>query len=758
MLVACLSFTNFCAASLWLFILNRGQIIPPPAQPFRQQEGLANRFLGARAPSTSHNTVTVESLLPSSSHGNGRTSNSINIEEVGAADAVVGGKGIGERQKKNVNKIRLNLPKDRSARKEEDGVRTEMRNEAEVLEDEWKRIGLPAEFFLSSRKCSKDCPVEYRGILSNEQHQAYYHIQNKLPCTILLSRACADFEQFLEEERYYRQRAVKEAMQHAWGNYEKYAFGKDELLPLSGMGKNGWGGYALTMVDSLDTLLIMNMEEEYERAKKWILRNLNFDGKQHPQGLDETTNVNFFEMTIRLLGGFLGAYALRPKDKALLQKASDLGKLLSKAFCTQKNLLPYSDVDLVTGAVQNKGGYNSLAEVYVPLEWKYLAEETNHCQYSTDVDKIRQKIIDAQLNKTIVSMILVWPSGNAVANSNNAYSFGARGDSFYELDFKKYLFDKHPDPANRKIYDRVVSVLDDFAVPVGEGKMAIIELKPLMSVPKMDHLVCFLPGVLALDELNRKGKPETEKTRKSYKLAEQITAGCYEMYNRTATGIAPEITRIGHSEFEDDLGSMHNLLRPETVESLFLMSMTANKRNETAQRIKYENWGWDMFQAFQSQTRVRYGYAGLKNVQDRIPADLDYEERIEFHNDLMPSFFIAETLKYFYLLFEKEQIRSELMDKFLLSTEAHFIPRSSGKCDSAKQKFKDNRRRERNDENEIEEEPTQHGEQIVQIVGKRRLLRRPSTSTHTGGDDDDESNKENEPIPPDDTNAQNAFV
>ena len=57
-----------------------------------------------------------------------------------------------------------------------------------------------------------------------------------------------------------RQRAVVEAYQHAWAAYKKYAWGKDELLPVS-KSYGTWFGVGLTLVDSLDTMYIMGLKD-----------------------------------------------------------------------------------------------------------------------------------------------------------------------------------------------------------------------------------------------------------------------------------------------------------------------------------------------------------------------------------------------------------------------------------------------------------------------------------------------------------------
>merc|ERR1719247_62651 len=104
-------------------------------------------------------------------------------------------------------------------------------------------------------------------------------------------------------------------MRHIWTNYERLAFGKDELRPVTGVGVDSWGGLGQTMVDALDTLWLMGFKDEFDRVADWTENNLTFAGDG---------NVNTFETSIRQLGGLVAAYALSGRQ-ALLDKAIDLG-------------------------------------------------------------------------------------------------------------------------------------------------------------------------------------------------------------------------------------------------------------------------------------------------------------------------------------------------------------------------------------------------------------------------------------------------
>merc|ERR1711920_165173 len=167
--------------------------------------------------------------------------------------------------------------------------------------------------------------------------------------------------------------------------------------------------------------------------------------------------------------------------------------------------------------------------------------------------------------------------------------------------------------------------------------------------PQMDHLVCFIAGTLALGATAGAGESN------HMGIAKEIAAACNEMYVQTKTGLAPEITF-----FEPDgrlnikTADAHNLLRPETVESLFyLYRLTGDKM--------YQDWGWKIFNAFEQHAKVEGGgYSSLRNVL-HVPPGL---------RDKMESFFLAETIKYFFLLFDDSKTLLPL-NKFVINTEAH---------------------------------------------------------------------------------------
>jgi mannosyl-oligosaccharide alpha-1,2-mannosidase len=133
------------------------------------------------------------------------------------------------------------------------------------------------------------------------------------------------------EERLKKQAAVKEAFTHSWDGYKKHAWAQDEIKPVSGGHKSTFGNRGATLVDSLDTLLIMGMEKEFALALEEV-KKIDFS-------TSEQAILNVFETNIRYLGGLLSAFDLsKGKHQILLKKAIQLGDMLYGAFDTPNRL------------------------------------------------------------------------------------------------------------------------------------------------------------------------------------------------------------------------------------------------------------------------------------------------------------------------------------------------------------------------------------------------------------------------------------
>lgn len=504
-----------------------------------------------------------------------------------------------------------------------------------------------------------------------------------------------------------RQSKVSGAFMHAWKGYRSFALGFDELHPVTKSGADGLGGLGATVIDALDTAMIMGLDDVVQEAGSWIKKEL----------LDRIAakgQVNLFETTIRVLGGLLSAYHLRggggstnswgahtvgPDPEVYLHCARDLGDRLLSAFTYSKSPVPYSDVFLRERTAHPAGtsdGAASTAEATsVQLEFSYLSHVTGDPKYEKAAMAVYEHFKGLPKTEGLVPIFIDADTGQFQGNN---IRLGSRGDSYYEYLLKVWIqhggaaYNESSVAYLRDMYDEAMNGVKHRLVSQSQPNgLVFVGERPHGPSdeldPKMDHLVCFLAGNLALGAtrgLTIKEAMEKDLLSVSdledLKLAEELGRTCYEMYNVTATGLAPEIayfnTDIGDmdveggredSVYKHDIrikpADRHNLLRPETVESLFLLY-------RITEDSKYREWGWNIFQSFEAHTKVSTGgYSSLDDVTS-VPAP---------KRDKMETFFLGETLKYLYLLFGDANVLP--LTEFVFNTEAHPLPIRSQKVE-----------------------------------------------------------------------------
>ncbi|XP_052214682.1 endoplasmic reticulum mannosyl-oligosaccharide 1,2-alpha-mannosidase-like [Dreissena polymorpha] len=461
--------------------------------------------------------------------------------------------------------------------------------------------------------------------------------------------AVVDYDYFSANRRNNPQQLeIIEAFQECWSAYKKYAWGHDEFHPITKKWSE-WFGVGLTIVDSLDTAIIMGLKKEYDEGREFVAKDLRFDKDQ---------DVNLFEITIRVLGGLLSSYHLTG-DEIFKEKAVDLGDRLLPCF-NSPSRVPYSDVNLRTGNAHAPrwGPDSSTSEVTtIQLEFKDLSKVTGDPKYKDAVNEVAKHVHDEPKKDGLVPIFINAQTGKL--RNSATISVGARGDSYYEYLFKQWIQTGKTEDQYKDDFVASVEGMKRHLVKKSEpSKLTYIgELVNGHSfAPKMDHLVCFMGGTLALGHAN--GLPADYLD-----LGKEMTRTCYEMYARMPTKLSPEIVYFNMATgASDDLivksADAHNLLRPETVESIFYLY-------RLTQDEKYREWGWKIFQAFKKYTRVPgFGYSSINNVKNA--GSPSYRDKLE-------SFFMAETLKYLYLIFSDDPDLIPL-DKFVINTEAHPLP------------------------------------------------------------------------------------
>src|SRR5437870_7707235 len=218
---------------------------------------------------------------------------------------------------------------------------------------------------------------------------------------------------------------VKAEFLHAWNGYKKYAWGHDDLKPLSKT-YHDWYSEPLLMtpVDALDTMILMGLKDEAKTTREYIATHLSFD---------KDIDVQNFEITIRLLGGLLSNYQLSG-DKRLLALAEDLGNRLLPVFDSPTGL-PYRFVNLKTGKV--RGAETNPAEAGTLLiEFGSLSKLTHkHVFY----DKAKRALVEIYKRRSSIGLVGTWLNVETGKWTNTDSHISGAIDSYYEYLLKCWL-------------------------------------------------------------------------------------------------------------------------------------------------------------------------------------------------------------------------------------------------------------------------------------------------------------------------------
>jgi len=415
---------------------------------------------------------------------------------------------------------------------------------------------------------------------------------------------------------------VRTEFLHAWNSYERYAWGHDALHPLTKT-PHDWYGQSLLMtpVDALDTLILMNLDAEAAKAKALIVSNLSFDRNIYGKN---------FEITIRLLGGLLSSYQLTG-DKRLLRLAEDLGNRLLPAFNSPTGL-PYVYVNLRTGQVRDPVT-NPAETGTLLLEFGALSKLTGK---SVFYDKAKRALIETYKRRSPLGLVgqSINVETGAWTDTDSHISGGI--DSFYEYLWKCWLL--FGDKECRDMWNASIPAINKYLADDIRGELWYGHAD--MQTGRRTETIygaldAFFPALLALSgDLER---------------AHCHQASSFKVLNWY--DLEPEI--LDYKTMRVVSGTYH--LRPEIVESTYyLYHFTRDPQ--------YRQMGEKLFNDFAKYCRTDAGYAALADVVTK-------QQR-----DEMESFVLAETFKYFYLLFAPP--RTLEFNQVVFNTEAHPLRRT----------------------------------------------------------------------------------
>ena len=523
----------------------------------------------------------------------------------------------------------------------------------------------------------------------------YKYFSKGLP--IKLPQLQHDFDPESDEAkatRLQRLGAVKSSFEHSWAGYKAHAWMQDELSPLDGGSVQAFGGWAATLVDTLDTLWIMGMKDEFEEAVD-AAKDIDFNST--------TENMlNIFETTIRYLGGFLGAYDLTGGTyPVLLQKATEVGDLLYCAFDTP-NRMPVTRwywKEALEGAQQTAGTATLIAEIgSLTLEFTRLSQLTGNLKYYDAVKRILDEFENLQ---SYTSLPGLWPTlmnAHTIEFKDNSYTLGSMADSWYEYLPKQHMLIGGRDDEGqlKNMYDSAMTaainniffqpMVPDNKDILMSGTVTVDSNSRIRLNPQGQHLGCYTGGMLAVGAKVFE-KPEQMNT------ARKLVDGCVWAYDNMPSGIMPEqffmvpcqmnsdcqwdekkweaavlerATKEAGDATKSDAQLLNHtlhqnkipkgfseiwdpryLLRPEAIESVCVLYRLTGDTDLL-------DSAWRMFTNIERNTRTEFGNAMISDVR------IDKSAK----QNKMESFWMAETLKYFYLIYSEPNVVS--LDEYVL--------------------------------------------------------------------------------------------
>ncbi|CAM1500943.1 Fc.00g101050.m01.CDS01 [Cosmosporella sp. VM-42] len=475
-----------------------------------------------------------------------------------------------------------------------------------------------------------------------------------------------------------RKAAVKKAFVKSWEAYKTHAWGQDELMPLSGKGKQSLSGWSAQLVDAMDTLWIMDLKEDFQKTVEEVAR---IDWSRTSDKF-----LNLFEVTIRHLGGLVAAYDLSGQE-IILNKAIELGDMLYATFDTP-NRLPshwlYFD-KAKSGKQQADESMSGAAGGSLCLEFTRLSQITGDPKYYDATERIKQFFYKNQNSTRIPGL---WPhlmNYREETMDTAQFTLGAGADSQYEYLPKMHALLGGLDPeyeqmttealltAKDTLLYRPMTRKDDNILMAGNAAMHKGHQIELSA--EMQHLTCFAGGMYALA-----GK--LLKRDDFVDIGSRLTAGCVFGYDSFPTNIMPEISQLvpcekldGPCPYDETKISKHQsdlpdgfarvrdpryLLRPEAIESVFYMWRITGDQ-------EWREAAWRMWEGIAKEAETEMAFAAVGDVRHHASTQADS----------METFWLGETTKYFYLIFDDDNVIN--LDDWVLNTEAHPLKRPGRK-------------------------------------------------------------------------------
>ncbi|XP_067868753.1 ER degradation-enhancing alpha-mannosidase-like protein 3 [Heterodontus francisci] len=452
-----------------------------------------------------------------------------------------------------------------------------------------------------------------------------------------------------DQEKGTIRNQIVEMFEHAYNNYMEHAYPADELMPLSCRGRvrglepsrgdvdDALGKFSLTLIDTLDTLVVLNKLDEFEDAVQKVIQTVQFDND---------VVVSVFETNIRVLGGLLGGHVMATmlknhgkmmhwyKDE-LLYMARDVGYRLLPAFNTTSGL-PYPRVNLKYGILSPLSRTGTESDTCTAcagtmiLEFAALSRLTGESIFEEYARRAMDFLWEKrQRDSDLVGTVINIHNGDWIRRDSGV---GAGIDSYYEYLLKAYIL-LGDDVYLERFNTHYAAIMKYISQP--PLLLDVHMHNPTINARKwMDSLLAFFPGLQVL-------KGDLQPAIETHEMLYQVTQ---------RHKFLPEAFTIDFA-----VHWAQHPLRPEFIESTYFLY-------KATKDPYYLHVGKSVVDSLNQHARVPCGFAAVQDV------------RTGNHEDRMDSFFLAEMFKYLYLLFASKSELPFNIDDYVFTTEAHLLP------------------------------------------------------------------------------------
>jgi mannosyl-oligosaccharide alpha-1,2-mannosidase len=409
--------------------------------------------------------------------------------------------------------------------------------------------------------------------------------------------------------------------------YQKYlqlAGNYDQLKPLSGTGTNFFSAshsIGLTRIEVLDTLYLMELDDELAAAVDYIVNEVSFD-------ID--VSVEVFEAVIRVVGGLLSGYHAT-QDPRLLAKAKDMADRLLPVYEQSPTGLPYRFVNLHTGAVS--GTTNNCAEIGTNVaEFGDLSQLTGDSRYLNAAVRAQKAVFDRRSSLNLIGTWIDILTGEWVVPNS---TINPPVDSYHEYLFDGWDFLGIQDDLTM-FHTLTDAVLQRLSITVKDHLwFATVDMNTADQVSDVQsELASFYAGLLAQGGYLKAGRAFHD----SWKAA--LDSGRYR--------VLPE--SLDPKTFRPI--SKGNQLRPEYVDSALFLWLTTGDKVFVDRAVEY-------YQNVKATSLTPNGYTILTDVV------------AEKQGDFTSAYWYSENMKYYYLMFGRPQ-RFDYANNYL-TTEGNVL-------------------------------------------------------------------------------------